>query len=214
MIPIISFSWKQSPQRTIVTTSLSLPLLLGIPMSQERGITYISLPAEMVGVRAVAADVNPEAIGVRRVMEEPTMAPVAPREKSVKLPSGVEYFDAVIGSGKTAEEGKTVQFEWVLRRSNGYFVDSSDNYGGEGGEPFIYKVGNTLKVIPGLDEGIRGMRVGGVRKLNTPANTAFVAGVGDGKPGPMPAGFGPRRQILTRIGTETWYWEVKLLKVK
>ena len=82
------------------------------------------------------------------------------------------------------------------------------------GEPFIYKVGNTAKIIPGLDEGIRGMKVGGVRKLNTPANTAFVAGVGDGQPGPMPAGFGPRRQILTRIGTETWYWEIKLLKVK
>lgn len=186
-----------SVSRRIVGAGLSLPLLLGVP---SNGGAF--------------ADVNPEAIGVRRVMEEPAMAPAAPRKKVVKLESGVEYFDAVEGTGKAAEEGKTVQFQWVLRRSNGYFVDSSDNYGGEGGEPFIYKVGNTAKIIPGLDEGIRGMKVGGVRKLNTPANTAFVAGVGDGQPGPMPAGFGPRRQILTRIGTETWYWEIKLLKVK
>ena len=182
-----------------VGVALSVPLLLGVPA---------------IDGGALAADVNPEAIGVRRVMEEPAMAPAAPRKKAVKLSSGVEYFDAVEGTGKTAEEGKTVQFQWVLRRSNGYFVDSSDNYGGEGGEPYIYKVGNTAKVIPGLDEGIRGMKVGGVRKLNTPAKVAFVAGVGDGKPGPMPAGFGPRRQILTRIDTETWYWEIKLVKVK
>ena len=47
-----------------------------------------------------------------------------------------------------------MSFEWVLRRSNGYFVDASSNYGTpeSGGEPFIYKVGNLKKVIPGLDE--------------------------------------------------------------
>jgi len=60
-----------------------------------------------------------------------------------------------------AEVGKTVQFQWVLRRSNGYFVDASSNYDNE---PFIYKVGNTKKVVPGLDEAIRGMKVGGVRR--------------------------------------------------
>ena len=38
--------------------------------------------------------------------------------------------------------------------------------------------------------------------------------VGDDAPGPMPAGFGPRRQILTRIDQEVWYFQVKLLKVK
>lgn len=208
-------SGKVSLSRRIVGAAISLPLVVGtIPLSNE-GFRCSRFMSGLVSKSAVAADVNPEAIGVRRVMEEPAMAPAAPRKKAVKLASGVEYFDAVEGTGKTAEEGKTVQFQWVLRRSNGYFVDSSDNYGGEGGEPFIYKVGNTQKIIPGLDEGIRGMKVGGVRKLNTPANVAFVAGgVGDGKPGPMPAGFGPRRQILTRISTETWYWEIKLLKVK
>jgi hypothetical protein len=169
---------------------------------------------------ALAADkTDPDALDVRRVMQEPVnLAPAAPRKQVVKLPSGVNYFDAVEGSGKTAEEGKTVQFQWVLRRSNGYFVDSSDNYGttaAGGGEAFIYKVGNTKKVIPGLDEAIRGMKVGGVRKINTPAALSFLyGGVGDGKPGPMPAGYGPRRQILTRIDSETWYWEVKLTKVK
>ena len=114
---------------------------------------------------------------------------------------------------KDANEGKTVQFQWVLRRSNGYFVDASSNYGEAPGEPFIYKVGNLKKVIKGLDEGIRGMRVGGVRRMSIPPQLAYQA-VDDAAPGPMPASFGPRRQIITRLGKETWYLEIALTLVK
>jgi hypothetical protein len=70
--------------------------------------------------------------------------------ENVLLPSGLRYYDAVIGNGdEVVKEGSTVQFQWVLRRSNGYFVDSSKNYGDD--EVFIYKVGNQkkIKVIEG-----------------------------------------------------------------
>ena len=158
-----------------------------------------------------ALEKNPEALELRRVMEQPAGAPEAVKKVAVKLPSGVTYFDYVDGDGAEVQEGKSVQFQWVLRRSNGYFVDASSNYGDE---PFIYKVGNTKKVIKGVDEGIRGMKVGGVRRMNIPPKMAFVSGVGDDKPGPMPAGFGPRRQIETRIDKEVWYFEIKVTKVK
>ena len=126
--------------------------------------------------------------------------------------TGVTYYDAVVGSGDDyVKEGNTVQFLWVLRRSNGYFVDASSNYDND---PFIYKVGNTNKVIRGIDEGIRGMKVGGVRRINIPPSLGYTEGVGDGKPGPMPAGFGPRRQIEVRKDKEVWYFELKLLKLK
>jgi FKBP-type peptidyl-prolyl cis-trans isomerase len=160
---------------------------------------------------SAALEKNPEALELRRVMQQPAGAPEAVKKTAVKLPSGVTYFDYVDGEGAEVQEGKTVQFQWVLRRSNGYFVDASSNYGDE---PFIYKVGNTKKVIKGVDEGIRGMRVGGVRRMNIPPNMAFVSGVGDDKPGPMPAGFGPRRQIETRLDREVWYFEIKVLKVR
>eukprot|EP01035_Chromulina_nebulosa_P018502 gene18502-24219_t len=134
-------------------------------------------------------------------------------KSTVRLPSGVEYYDVVKGdeNGPQAEEGRTVQFQWVLRRSNGYFVDSSAK---NNNEPFIYKVGNTKKVIKGIDEAIRGMRVGGIRRVNIPPKLAFVEGVEDGKPGPIPNGFGPRRQVLTRLDREVWYFEILLTKVK
>eukprot|EP00600_Ochromonadales_sp_CCMP1393_P005863 CAMPEP_0174962242 /NCGR_PEP_ID=MMETSP0004_2-20121128/4677_1 /TAXON_ID=420556 /ORGANISM="Ochromonas sp., Strain CCMP1393" /LENGTH=160 /DNA_ID=CAMNT_0016210757 /DNA_START=334 /DNA_END=816 /DNA_ORIENTATION=- len=128
------------------------------------------------------------------------------------LPSGVQYFDVAVGEeGPAVEEGRTVQLLWVLRRSNGYFVDASSNYGDE---PFIYRVGNLKKTIRGVDEGIRGMKQGGIRRMNIPPELAFVEGVDDGKPGPLPTGFGPKRQILTRQDKEVWYFEIKCLKVK
>ena len=162
-------------------------------------------------VTSMALERNPEALEMRRVMQQPAGAPEVEKKTPVRLPSGVQYFDYVVGDGAEVQEGKSVQFQWVLRRSNGYFVDASSNYGDE---PFIYKVGNTKKVIKGVDEAIRGMKVGGVRRMNIPPNVAFVAGVGDDKPGPMPAGFGPRRQIETRIDREVWYFEIKVTKVK
>jgi hypothetical protein len=172
------------------------------------------------------------------------------------LSSGVRYYDVIDGDASSlpVEEGRTVQFLWSLRRSNGYFVDASSNYGDE---PFIYKVGNLKKAIKGIDEGIRGMRSGGIRRISVPPTMAFIEGVEDGtylhvcyddaytyicysifykyslfkvnkhrhqptffrycnigKPGPLPAGFGPRRQILTRLDREVWNYEIKMLKVK
>jgi FKBP-type peptidyl-prolyl cis-trans isomerase 2 len=77
----------------------------------------------------------------------------------------------------------------VLRKSNGYFVDSSQV--AYDGVPFIFTVGDGT-AIAGVDEGVRGMASGGVRRLLIPPSLAYVDGLDDGKPGPMPVGFGPR----------------------
>ena len=192
--------------RKLIGSTLVAGTLLQIPLQNvNSNPAYAGLPL-VDGVQ-----VQPDNIDRRRVMEEPVGAPQQTKARVIKLPSGVEYFDVKVGTGPAAEEGKTVQFQWVLRRSNGYFVDASSNYNNE---PFIYRVGNTKKVIRGIDEAIRGMQVGGVRRMNIPPNVAFIEGVGDDKPGPMPAGFGPRRQILTRIDKEVWYYEIQLVKVK
>lgn len=142
--------------------------------------------------------------------------------KGVKLPSGVSFFDAVEGdkNGAEAKEGKTVQFLWVLRKANGYFVSSSkvESTIPDQEEALIYKVGNTRKVIAGLDEGIRGMKVNGVRRIIVPISSGYTQGVDDTSPGPIPKDYGPRRQILTTTErnnpNDYWVFEVKLLKVK
>jgi hypothetical protein len=143
-------------------------------------------------------------------------APV-PREAYKTLPSGVIYADVRPGSGKdVAHEGSRVNLQWVLRRSNGYFVDSSSV---NESVPFIFTVGDGT-AIKGLDEAIRGLTVGGVRRILVPPSLAYVQGLEDGKPGPLPTGFGPRQQ-MRRVQTarkdvpgEYVFLEVQLTRVR
>lgn len=109
-----------------------------------------------------------------------------------KLPSGVIYADLRQGGdGNEIGTGSRVNLQWVLRKSNGYFVDSSEV---QDGVPFIFTVGDK-KAIAGLDEGVQGMKQGGTRRLLIPPSLAYSQGLDDGCPGPLPAGFGPRQQM-------------------
>jgi FKBP-type peptidyl-prolyl cis-trans isomerase len=116
----------------------------------------------------------------------------APESAYIKLPSGVIYADLRPGTGEEVLEGSRVNLQWVLRKSNGYFVDSSEV---QNGVPFIFTVGDKTAAIEGLDEGIRGMRQGGTRRILIPPSLAYVQGLEDGLPGPLPAGYGPRQQM-------------------
>jgi FKBP-type peptidyl-prolyl cis-trans isomerase len=129
--------------------------------------------------------------GSAALAEMDDQAPV-PREAYVKLPSGVIYADLRPGQGEEVRNGSRVNMKWVLRKSNGYFVDSSDV--ASGGDPFIFTVGGG-NAIKGVDEGVRGMKAGGTRRILIPPSLAYVDGLEDGKPGPMPVGFGPRQQM-------------------
>ncbi|CAM9412067.1 unnamed protein product [Phaeothamnion confervicola] len=126
------------------------------------------------------------------------------------LPSGVRFTDLQEGTGPAVEEGKSLSCQWVLRRMNGYFVDSSaaNNY-----DPFLFRVGDTRRVIRGVDVGVRGMRQGGKRRLIVPPDLAYVGGVGDDKPGPVPTGFGPRRQITNRKN-EPLLFDIEVTRVR
>jgi len=109
------------------------------------------------------------------------------------LSSGVVYADLRGGTdaNKVVKEGSRVNVQWVLRKANGYFVDSSEV---SSSVPFIFTVGSG-NAIPCVDEGVRGMAQGASRRLICPIPTTYTAGVEDGKPGPVPVGFGPKQQI-------------------
>lgn len=159
----------------------------------------------------------------------PTLTISSNADSKVRLKSGVEYIDEKLGDVEAPEvvaEGKRVQFLWVLRRDNGYFVASSATEANN--EPFFYRVGNKnkIKVLPGLDEGMRGMHVNGIRRIRIPANQGYYAyflehpeikgkpSINIDQPGPIPQDFGPQRQILSRLDRETWNFEIKVTKIK
>jgi hypothetical protein len=139
--------------------------------------------------------------------------------KIIILDSGVSIQDFRVGGGELVEEGKRVNIQWSLKRSNGYTIDSSAN---NDGVPFIFVVGRAKgqRAIQGLDEGIRGMRVGGIRRIVIPPSLAFVEGLEDDKPGPIPEGFGPKQRIrrvmenLMDVPDESFILDVKVTRVQ
>jgi hypothetical protein len=172
-------------------------------------LPFLLLPAVARAAKALPEEYRQ---GTAALSESDADAPV-PREAYKKLDSGVVYADVRPGSGgDKVKEGSRVNLQWVLRKSNGYFVDSSEV---NDSIPFIFTVGDGT-AIRGLDEGVRGMTAGAVRRILIPPSLAYVEGLEDGKPGPIPNGFGPRQQMRRVQGVrkdvpgEYVYLEVQL----
>lgn len=190
-------------------TTLSLPAQ-AISSSTTRPPTAKDLKEDYRQGTAALADMND------------SQAPV-PREAYQKLDSGVIYADLRQGiatgsksSSEVVRSGSQVNLQWVLRRSNGYFVDSSER---NDGVPFIFVVGDGT-AIAGLDEGVRGMKQGGIRRILIPPALAYVQGLADGLPGPLPKGYGPRQQlrrvqeVRKDVPGEYIYLEVQLTRLR
>jgi FKBP-type peptidyl-prolyl cis-trans isomerase FkpA len=97
-----------------------------------------------------------------------------------KAPAGFWYTDVAPGEGAEAEPGRTVRVHYTGWLPNGKKFDSSRDRG----EPFEFTLG-AGQVITGWDEGVKGMKVGGRRKLVLPSQMAY----GDaGAPPDIPPG--------------------------
>ncbi len=72
------------------------------------------------------------------------------------------------GAGSEAVAGKTVSVHYVGTLTNGSKFDSSRDRG----DPFKFKLG-AGQVIKGWDQGVAGMKVGGLRKLTIPHELAY-----------------------------------------
>jgi FKBP-type peptidyl-prolyl cis-trans isomerase len=99
--------------------------------------------------------------------------------------------DVTVGTGAEARPGGTVTVHYTGTLDNGSRFDSSRDRG-----PFSFLLGGG-RVIQGWDQGVAGMRVGGVRRLVIPAELGY----GDqGAPPVIP----PR---------STLHFEIELLEV-
>jgi len=72
------------------------------------------------------------------------------------------------GTGAEAIAGKTVSVHYVGTLTDGSTFDSSRDRG----DAFEFKLGAS-QVIKGWDQGVAGMKVGGVRKLTIPHELAY-----------------------------------------
>ncbi|MEX2571195.1 MAG: FKBP-type peptidyl-prolyl cis-trans isomerase [Gemmatimonadota bacterium] len=90
-----------------------------------------------------------------------------------QTPSGLYIRDLEPGSGETATAGSAATVHYTGWLPDGEQFDSS-----RGATPFEFTVG-AGQVIPGWDEGVAGMQVGGRRQLVIPPSLAYgEAGAG------------------------------------
>lgn len=80
--------------------------------------------------------------------------------------SGLQITDIVVGDGAEATAGSTITVHYTLFLQDGTQVQSSR----DSGEPFTSALNG---LIPGWQEGIPGMKVGGKRRLVTPPELAY-----------------------------------------
>jgi FKBP-type peptidyl-prolyl cis-trans isomerase len=80
----------------------------------------------------------------------------------------LEIVEVKVGTGAEAVSGKTVSVHYTGTLTNGSKFDSSKDRG----DPFNFKLGGG-QVIKGWDQGVAGMKVGGMRKLTIPSDLAY-----------------------------------------
>lgn len=85
-------------------------------------------------------------------------------------PSGLYLRDDTVGTGATATAGKQVTVQYTGWLASGTKFDSSLDRG----QPFVFTLGAGM-VIPGWDEGVQGMKVGGTRTLIIPPALGYGA---------------------------------------
>jgi FKBP-type peptidyl-prolyl cis-trans isomerase FkpA len=157
--------------------------LVGFRASVER------IPGgDVVGARVTAVRTRLWALGV-------VVIAVAGCDPSPAGPSGSAPFsqtDLRVGSGAEAASGKILTVQY-----SGWFFDASqtDSKGlqfdsSTGREPFVFTLG-AGQVIRGWDQGLVGMRVGGLRRLIIPPSLAY----GEARTGPIP----PNATLLFEI---------------
>jgi FKBP-type peptidyl-prolyl cis-trans isomerase FkpA len=84
--------------------------------------------------------------------------------------------DIRVGTGAEATAGQTVSVHYVGTLTDGKKFDASRDRG----RPFEFPLGGG-RVIKGWDQGVAGMKIGGLRKLTIPPHLGYGdKGVGNG----------------------------------
>ncbi|XP_072167047.1 46 kDa FK506-binding nuclear protein-like isoform X2 [Diadema setosum] len=99
----------------------------------------------------------------KAVKRQPEAQKTTPAPKKVKLQSGTSIEDIKLGEGKVAKPGRKVFVYY-----KGVFANNHKEFDSKlSGKPFMFILGRG-EVIKGWDEGVRGMKVGGKRRLTVP----------------------------------------------
>lgn len=128
---------------------------------------------------------------VKTIIPTPTVV-LEPIEKKGEKVEELKIEDLKIGSGAEAVSGKAVTVNYRGTLTDGTQFDSSYDRG----TPFTFNLG-AGEVIQGWDMGVKGMKIGGKRKLTIPSELGYGA-----------------RAVGSIPPNSTLVFEVELLKVE
>jgi peptidylprolyl isomerase len=115
-----------------------------------------------------ATATTPKSTSSKAISKDLKTKPAIPKPTG-KAPKTLVVKDIVKGKGATAKAGDaiTVQYVGVDFKTGEQFDASWDR-----GQPFQFQLGAQM-VIPGWDQGVAGMKVGGRRELTIPPDLAY-----------------------------------------
>lgn len=154
----------------------------GIALLKEGGQARLVIPPELAYGESGAGSTIPPNATLTFDVELVEILPGSPAEPEAvdeadytTTESGLKYYDLVAGTGETPEEGQPARIHYTVWLEDGTKLDSSLDRN----DPLTFSVGEG-QLLPGWDEGVSTMQVGGKRQLVVPPDLAF----GEESPGP------------------------------
>jgi len=130
-------------------------------------VTFAALgTVAFLGSAALAAETT-STVGASAAVTTSSTSLTEP--KVITLPSGTQYEDLVVGTGKEATKGSNATVHYTGTLTNGQKFDSSKDRG----VPFTVRNLGNAPVIQGWNEGLVGMKVGGKRRLTIPPSAGY-----------------------------------------
>jgi len=109
---------------------------------------------------------------------EPGQVSMPPEGETPEAPAAGDVTELVIEDIKVGTGAEAVAGSNVTVHYTGWLTDGTEFDSSVGGEPFQFPLG-AGRVIPGWDQGVAGMKVGGQRRLTIPPALGYgAAGAG------------------------------------
>jgi peptidylprolyl isomerase len=147
----------------------------GVAMMREGGKARLVIPPELAyGEAGLSSVIPPDAVLILEVellsVREgaPNEPPEVDPETLTTTSNGLKYYDVEVGDGPSPEIGQAVTVHYTGWLQDGGKFDSSLDRG----EPMVFVLG-AGQVVPGWDEGVASMQVGGRRLLVIPPKLGY-----------------------------------------
>jgi FKBP-type peptidyl-prolyl cis-trans isomerase len=151
-----------SVQEVVVPKRISLWLLTGL-------VLLAAVSAAGCGAKTESTTPSSQEPAQTEPAAPQQAAPAAPAPTAQDV-TELKVEDLTVGKGAEAKNGDLVTVHYTGWLTDGTKFDSSVDKG----QPYQFTLG-AGKVIPGWDEGVAGMKVGGKRKLTIPPDMGYGA---------------------------------------